>query len=420
MTFGYFPLGLLVLSLLVPTVQTQPLLRYHRTIPLAPVLYPTGRQFSRYSDRFPIRFDILPRPSIQQVQPVPVPTPTPTYNWNPVDPPLTSWDTRPLLNPYDSTLDSYGTAGAADATEWAIVPVSWPNTIVQLSYCLVQSETHIVLQELIETAFNAWSQYLPSVDVGSGLTPRGLNLTYQGYCTDPETRPAADGESLTISLEKPSLATTGVTTRRFVEGGIQRPTLTLRDAHMKLDARLMPSAGLFYNTLLHEVGHLLGCDHPKRTPGSRARSVMGSSVTMRAGEILQESHYTSVSLGDIACIRELYMRDFPGVLLPTPDDLESIIPKYPASRHVSGRWDAAVPLSVPLTVADVSVLPLTAANGIGIFASYRSSMEESRDTAPASNAQRPAHSDPAPWQTGTLRGQSVATVRGRGLRAAYT
>jgi hypothetical protein len=245
------------------------------------------------------------------------------------------------------------------ASQWALSDVSWPNNLIQLSYCLIVNPRHPIMRELIDAAFDAWGQYLPAVGFSAGLAARGLNFTFSGACRNPAASMSADDNLLTISLEKPEMASTGVTSRRFRDGTTEDPFVSMRGADLQLDVRLMPSAGLFYNTLLHEAGHLLGCDHPARAPNKASDAVMSSSVTLVGQKVLQENTYNYLRPGDLACVRELYLRDFPGIRIPNQASVVPMIPNYPASRHVSGVWDAAVPQSVDLSVADVSVLPPT-------------------------------------------------------------
>ena len=295
-------------------------------------------------------------PYIPHQRPPPPPSPY-IASWEPVDAPIQEW-IGPLLVPsIDPVLMGRIESGPGAAERYMIAPVSWPKAIVQLNYCVVNNPLHPVLMELIETAFDAWGSYLPAVGIEYDTAHRGLNFTFDGYCPIGTVGHQEEDGLLTINLGRTIMDTTGITSRRFALGTSHPSGMIMEGADMALDVRLMQSAGLFYNTLLHETGHLLGCDHPDRDPSSAPMSVMGSSVWLETGfGVVQENWYNILQPGDVKCLSSLYARDFPGVLLPDPLLVYPIVPRYPAHLHVSGDQNAEVPLYIPVSAADRSVL----------------------------------------------------------------
>ena len=260
-------------------------------------------------------------------------------NWQPIDQQVMRWDDVPELGVYYPDVDQ---VTDNTANQWALMPFRWVYTLVQLPYCLVRHARHPILLDLIQTAFDEWNMYLPH------NTRLGLNLTFLGYCANTDANTIGR-----IILGKPVENSPGLTDRRSY-----KPTI-------HIDARLTQSAGTFYNIMLHEIGHVIGCDHPNVQPGifGSGTSVMTSGVSVLDGRLIQHNQYAVVMLGDAECLRRLYDRDFRGLLVPDPKFVVPINPVYPAHKHVSGVWTVEVPVSVPTTAADTSVAwsPLTAA-----------------------------------------------------------
>lgn len=244
------------------------------------------------------------------------------------------------LGPSDSAPIGGGTAFVVNA-------IPWPHTLVQLRYCLVPNPRHVIYKPLITTAFEAWGDYLPAVKTV------GLNLTYSGEC---EFAVPVDSPSLTLTLEKTSMDSPGVTTRDYTLPDLQHPNIQMKSSRVQIDARLTQSAGTFYNVLLHELGHTIGCDHPRIVP---ARTVMGNVVYVEAHDgkdgLRQDNSYITLQPGDVSCVHKVYERDFPEVKLPNAVLVQPRVPDYPAHKHVSGNRAINVPEFILLDAADNSI-----------------------------------------------------------------
>jgi hypothetical protein len=204
--------------------------------------------------------------------------------------------------------------------QFSLLNGTWPKA-QQIPFCLKKTE-HLVMLEIIEIAFLAWQQYVPMDK---------LNLTFSGYCKEQTQN--------VIFLQKPSdQAVVGVTTRTLQNGKIS-------NVQIEIDARLTPSAGLFYNILLHELGHVIGCGHPTLAQDEKRMTVMSYSTISIEDRLLQNNFYITIAPGDIQCIQQLF----------SLQNLEiySIVPSYPAWKHISGIWDIPVPVSVNIEDASI-------------------------------------------------------------------
>jgi hypothetical protein len=242
-----------------------------------------------------------------------------SLNWQPIDKHVARWGDVPQLKPGPSAVLDL----VQDRTteQWEVMPYWRPYELVQLPYCLVRNVKHQVMLDLVQTAFDAWNQYV------SHDALLGLNLSFTGYCVDPRA-------PMMITLGKPAEDTPGVTIREFTAYG------RVISSRVHIDVRLTQSAATFYNILLHEIGHVIGCDHPRVQSGvfRAATSVMAGRIMISGNRLVQEAQYAFARLGDAECIRRLYLRDFPGVIVPDPYRVVPIVPVYPAHKHVSGQW----------------------------------------------------------------------------------
>ena len=252
-------------------------------------------------------------------------------SWRPIDIPVQRWN-RPLLYEPIKLRENHQYTTIQAYNQWKLLPVYWPkNSVVQLIYCLVPNKKHPVLLELVYTAFDMWNQCIPKVVVS------GINLTFVGYCNQSHSY----GMIILRPIRRNDTVGTVIRNRN--------QTITI-----ELDIRLMQSAGLFYNVLLHEIGHLLGCDHPNReSDEGRMSTMLYTTLLSRDLDIIQDNEYNTLQVGDITCLHQLYIRDFSQYIMM---NVQNIVPRYPAWKHISGQWDAEVPLSIPTTAADTSVI----------------------------------------------------------------
>lgn len=161
----------------------------------------------------------------------------------------------------------------------ALVPIR----VVSLSLCTIDTTFRVEL-DLIQTAFGSWNDLLP---VGS-------QLIYTGTCNTALGKHGKNGIS-TITYEH--LEGTAGTTTSY-QGSPERD--------VKLDVWQLQTAAMFYNVLLHELGHVVGLGHSK--PYDR-HSIMGYTLARDQLGLVQDGQYATIRVNDVIALHKLYIYD---------------------------------------------------------------------------------------------------------------
>ena len=168
------------------------------------------------------------------------------------------------------------------------------------SFCLVANGREPEM-ELFDTAFATWNQYVPFC--------QRLVFFDTGQCKP--------GVRDTIELG-PVNGTAGFTRTTTSTRGVVRDIF--------LDTDQLPTAALFYNVLLHELGHALGLGHPvQRT----APTAMGYTLRFDGRSFVSDK-YIAIGLDDVIALRRAYQ-------LPPGWLFESRIPSLPPGSAACGQ-----------------------------------------------------------------------------------
>jgi hypothetical protein len=215
--------------------------------------------------------------------------------------------------------------------EFRLIEFSWRTNITNIVFCL-ENNGYNVLPELYLTVFDVFNSILIS-PLQQGATGLKLSWSYPIQCETTKTH-TVYGELINRLVFGPSEnGASGVTKRRFENGTIDNPRITLTGGDITIDVRVLQAASIFYNVLIHEVGHVLGLEHtisPDTVMGNRIRGTINH-------EVWQEDDYLLLKTGDVNGIRAILTRDKPGFTPPfiTKQTYE-FTPLYPADQHVSG------------------------------------------------------------------------------------
>ena len=167
------------------------------------------------------------------------------------------------------------------------------------TYCLTsQSQIH---SDFIRTAFDQWNNYLPPCD----------KISFAGACQDQINNP----NRITIAPIKGTSVGRTTTTTKVVptEGG---RTTQVKTNHIQIDAERLRYYSLFYNVLLHEVGHAVGLPHPSPLDPT---SAMGYRLRLQPDGYFK---YNVISINDILALLSK-RKVVPIMLYPT------IVPTHP-------------------------------------------------------------------------------------------
>ena len=172
------------------------------------------------------------------------------------------------------------------------------------SFCLVSNKGLEPENVLVYTAFASWNRYLPGY----------AQLSYTGVCTHT-TKSVPDGiDTIAFKDVEGSAGRTGTTVVKD-----KRNNIISTEFDIWIDVKELRSASLFYNVLLHELGHVVGLKHPH---GYDPTSVMGYNLKVgQSGQYIIDD-YIAVSINDIIALRVVH-NHHPLVLY------QSTVPAFP-------------------------------------------------------------------------------------------
>jgi hypothetical protein len=218
--------------------------------------------------------------------------------------------------------------------EYKIVDFSWQTNVTNIFFCL-EPNGYEVLPELYLTVFDMYNSILisPFQQDATGLK---LLLTNPQHCESNRTHTIAGEVINKLTFGPTKNGASAVTERKFASGTAIDRRITLFGGDVVIDTRVLQSAGLFYNVLLHEVGHVLGLDHTVST-----ETVMGHRIRASVqNEVIQQENYLVLEPGDVRGIHAVLARDKPAYAPPfITKETYQFVPSYPAKKHASGTYE---------------------------------------------------------------------------------